>query len=196
MIGDVLTLLKKRLNDYFRTLSPDDTGEDKVVFVDGDQKPEYVGFKAGAISLLLYNIEQEPLMRSGDPYQRTLADGSTARVQPDIAVNLHILFAARFREYEQSLNYLAAVIQYFQANKWLDRQNAPDLPGEIDHLVVELVSLSVAQQNELWGLLRTAYLPSVAYKVKLVLFQDGAAQSSPRVETSDIKLSQIAGQAR
>jgi hypothetical protein len=42
----------------------------------------------------------------------------------------------------------------------------------IGELAVDFVSLTVQQQNELWGLLRTFYLPSVAYKVRTITFMD------------------------
>ena len=37
---------------------------------------------------------------------------------------------------------------------------------------MELLSLPITQQNELWNALRTSYMPSVAYKIRMVVYND------------------------
>ena len=175
MIGDVLIFLKNQLNNYFKSLSPGisvGAGEDKVVFMDGDIKADSVAFKTGAVTVILYRIEQETALRQGDPYIRVSANGVSQRIQPDIALNLYVLFVAKFKDYEQGLHYLSQIIRFFQSHKSFNRQNAPELTDGIGELAVDLVSMTVQQQNELWGLLRTCYWPSVAYKVRTVTFKD------------------------
>jgi len=44
-------------------------------------------------------------------------------------------------------------------------------------LILELVTPSFSEQNEIWGSLRAAYLPSAMYKLKLIVFQDQDARS-------------------
>ncbi|HEY8037527.1 MAG TPA: DUF4255 domain-containing protein [Methylobacter sp.] len=175
MIADVLVLLKNRLNAHFQSLSGTglaDAGEDKVVFVDGDQKPDSINFKLGAVSLLLFNIERDVISRQADNYARIADDGTTRKVNPEININLNIMFVAKFKDYEQSLHYLSLILSYFQINHYLDQQNAPELSKSIDHLVLELNTQTTAQQNELWGILRSSYLPSLVYKVKALAFID------------------------
>jgi hypothetical protein len=174
MIGDVLVLLKNRLNNHFRSMmsgTPESIGEDKVYFVEGDIKNDQIPFKLDAVSILLFNIEQEKAFRQGDAYARIGSEGVSMKGQPDIALNLYVLFVVRFKAYEQGLHYLSLIIRYFQSQNCLDHENTPELGDHIDHLVVELISMSVAQQNELWGSLRTSYFPSVAYKVKAIVFR-------------------------
>lgn len=191
MIADILVLLKNRLNAHFLSLSGagfDDAGEDKVVFVDGDQKPDSINFKLGAVSLLLFNIERDATYRQADHYVRVADDGSTRKVNPDININLYVLFVAKFKDYEQSLHYLSMIISYFQANHYLDQQNAPEISKSIDHLVLELNTLTTTQQNELWGVLRSSYLPSLVYKVKALAFIDEGQM--PIADISEIILNQ------
>lgn len=174
MIGDVLVTLKNLLNSHYRTLlsGPSEyIGAEKVVFVEGDLKNDQIPFKLEAISIILFNIEQEKAFRQVDPYTRISSDGLKAKTQPDLAFNLYLLFVARFTSYEQGLHYLSLLIKYFQSNNYLDHHNTPGLSEDIDHLILELFNLSITQQNELWGSLRTSYLPSVAYKVKTVIFR-------------------------
>ena len=189
MIGDVLVLLKNRLNSHFRPMvagTSDQIWEDKAVFVDGDLKSDQIPFKLDAVTILLYNIEQEKELRQSDPYARVSADGASRKSKPDIALNLYVLFVVRFKDYGQGLHYLSLIIRYFQAYNRLDHSNAPELGDAIDHLVVELLSLTASQQNELWGFLRTGYLPSVAYKVKTVIFI--AVDALPQTEMSEYSL--------
>lgn len=178
MIGEVLTLLKNRLNSHLQTLampSQDGISEDKVAFPETDAKSDAVSFRTGAVTVLLYRVEQEAALRQADPFSRTHANGSTQRVQPDLALNLHVLFVARFKDYALGLHYLSQVIGFFQTNSTLDRRHAPGLPEAIGELAIDLVTLSVQQQNEIWGLLRTGYLPSVAYRVRTLTFRDERA---------------------
>lgn len=183
MIADVLTLLKNRLNAYFLASSGMgmDVGEDKVIFIEGEQKPDSISFKLGAVSLLLFNVERDIISRSPDQYTRVTSDGSTRKVNPEITLNLYVLFVAKFKDYEQSWHYLSLVIRYFQTNHYLDRQNTPELNSAIDHLVLELNTLTTTQQNELWGILRSSYLPSLVYKVKAVTFADEGNISAPEI---------------
>lgn len=183
MIGEVLILLKDQLNSHFKSLSlgtSEGAGEDKVVFIDGDQKADSASFKTGAITLFLYRIEHETALRQAEPYIRYSANGLPQRVQPDISLNLYVMCVARFKDYAQGLHYLSQVIRFFQSNKTFNRQNAPGLGEDIGELAIDLVSLTGQQQNELWGLLRTCYLPSVTYKVRAVTFRD--ADTPPPVE--------------
>ena len=177
MIGEALVFLKNHLNAHLNAQSgwaPDDSGEDKVVFVDGD-KMDPINFKLGAVSALLINIEEERTLRAADPYVRLAEDGSRRTVQPDIRMNLYVLFVARFKQYEQGLTYLSRIIQHFQRHRVLDHRNAPELSDQIDKLILELTTLAFSDQNEVWNALRTTYHPSVLYKVKLVIFKDAGA---------------------
>jgi len=175
MIGDVLALLKSQLNSHlnsFSASSGEAAGEDLVVFMDGDQKTDSISFKTGAVTVLLYRIEQENSLRQGDPYVRVLPNGTVQKVQPDICLNLYVLFVARFKDYGRGLRYLSQAIRFFQSHKVFNRQNAPELGEGIVELAVDFVTLTTQQQNELWGLLRTSYWPSITYKVRIIAFHD------------------------
>ncbi|HET7713657.1 MAG TPA: Pvc16 family protein, partial [Patescibacteria group bacterium] len=52
-----------------------------------------------------------------------------------------------------------------------------------EQLIIELVTLSFSEQNEIWGALRVAYQPSALYRVKMVVFYDNEArESAPTIE--------------
>lgn len=181
MISDALVFLKDQLNDYLKSgQSPDDSQEDKVVFLDG-QKMDPLTFKLGAVTVLLINIEEENTLRTSNQYQRLAPNGARQSVQPEIRLNLYVLFVARFSQYEDSLLYLSRIIQHFQKNRVLNHTNAPKLSDNIDQLILELTTLPFSEQNEVWNALRVTYHPSVLYRVKMVVFRDEDVVEAPGV---------------
>jgi hypothetical protein len=183
MIDDAVLFLRQHLSSVLKSLSgaaPGDLAEEPVVFVD-DAKMDSVTFKPGAVSVLLVNIEEETTLREPDPYLRVSPNGACKAVQPEIRINLYVLFVAQFTQYEQSLKYLSRIVQYFQNHRVFNQQNAPELSQRIDRLVLELITLPFSEQNEIWNALRTAYRPSVLYKVRMIVFRDEDALPLPGI---------------
>ncbi len=183
MIGEVLTFLRGRLNAYISVrlgVVPGESNPDKVVLLDGE-KMDPIEFPLGAVTALLVNVEQEKSQPAPDPYYRTLADGKSERVYPEIRMNLYVLFVAHFKQYEQGLSYLSLMIQYFQNHRLFNHSNAPELGDRIEKITLELVTLPFSEQNEVWNALRTTYHPSVMYRVRMVVFEDDEGVSGPPV---------------
>ena len=177
MIDKTLVFLKNNLNTYLTSgRQPTDAQDDQVVFLEW-KNTDTINFKLGAVSILLINLEQENILRGADPFVRTLADGSVQKGNPEIRLNLYLLLVPHYQQYEDSLKNLSAVIQYFQGHRLLNHQNSPELPEEVEQLVIELAPQSFSEQNEIWGALRTPYRPSVLYKVKMVVFRDADFQA-------------------
>ncbi|MFV8751779.1 DUF4255 domain-containing protein [Nannocystaceae bacterium ST9] len=193
MISDVLVFLRKHLDEYLRIelgVTPDDASGDKVVFLDGD-KIEPITFKLGAVSELLINVEEERLLRQPDLYSRKTEEGIPQRVQPDIRLILYILFVARFKQYESSWEHLSKIIEHFQTQRVFEQETTPDLPAGIEKLVLELVTLNFAEQNEVWNALRTTHHPSILYRVKLIAMRDRKPQVQPQVSEPQVDLRRI-----
>lgn len=174
MLLNVLELLKKQLNDYLNAklgVLPEDSSKEKVVFVEGASL-DPIAFPLGAITILLINLEEERIPQPMDAYHRATSNGSHQKVQPSISLSLYVLFVARFPKYEETLQHLSLVIQYFQHYRIFTHDNAPTLSQEVDRLVLELITLPFREQNEVWNALRTTYNPSVLYRVRMVVFQD------------------------
>ena len=173
MIDKALLFLRDILNAHLSEAVPGmpASAEDAVVFLDGD-KSDPVSFRIGAVTALLINVEQEPVLRAANPWQRVAADGTAYQAQPDVRLNLHVMFVARFKQYEQALGQLSRILTFFQANPVLDARAAPSLPAEIPRLSMELLTLPLAEQNDLWNALRAALQPSLLYRVRMVVFAD------------------------
>lgn len=192
MIGDVLLLLRDQLNAYLRSVLPDAGGgatEERVQLIDGE-KSDPVEFRANAITVLLVNIEQETSLRSADPYLRSAPGGDLRKLQPEIRLNLYVLFVARYKAYEQGLNQLAMVIRFFQTHRALDHDNTPTLSPQIDKLVLELVTLPLAEQNEIWSALRINYHPSVLFRVRMVVLRDAEGAAAPQIGQTVVRTTQ------
>ena len=190
MINETLVFLKNSLNTLLSSGGkPHDPQEDQVVFPVG-QNMESLNLKLGAVSIVLINLEQENVLRAPDLYLRTLPDGTVQKVQPEIRLNLYVLFVAHYQQYEDSLRNLSAIIQYFQDHRLITQHDSPELNENIEQLVIELVTLSFSELNEVWSSLRLSYHPSALYRVKMVVFQAEAATGMPAVEEKTARVSQ------
>lgn len=192
MLDQVLVFLKNHLNHQLNPgagLTDTDSQEETVVFIDGE-KIDPINFKLGTVSALLINIEEENALRPSDPYKSFISSGEERTVNPEVRLNLFVLFVARFKQYEIGLRYLSDIIQHFQSHRIFDHRNAPGLGEDIDKLILELVTLPFAEQNELWNALRTTYHPSVLYKVKMVVFRDTEGRRAIEVTEKVLRTTQ------
>jgi len=132
---------------------------------------------AGEVGLMISNIEEEKVFKAQLQKQRRADNNIDIEVaNPEIKLNLYVLAAANpgtnAGSYDTALKRLSGVITYFQGTSFFDKTDYPDL-GPIEHLIVELYSLSFEQQNQLWASLGGKYMPSVVYKVRLVVIDRG-----------------------
>lgn len=191
MIGEVLIFLKNQLNAYLELKSgrqPAEPTEEIVEFL--KDAGDATTFKLGAVSALLINIEEEKILRSADPFTTVDSNGVSRKVQPEIRLNLYVLFVAHFDPYEEGLTFLSLIIKYFLHNRQFNHHNAPALSDEVEQLVMELITLPFSEQNEVWNALRTAYLPSVLYKVKMVVFRDEDTVPTTEITEKAIRIAQ------
>lgn len=121
--------------------------------------------------LSLVNIERETAASAIGITARS--DGSYARYQPPLHLNLYVLVSASFNSnYGQALQFLGIALGFFQARTNFDALSGAGFPPELDRLSVEIVSLSIQELNNLWAILGTKYLPSALYKVRMLTLQE------------------------
>jgi hypothetical protein len=183
VIADAVGFLRARLNKTFPRDTSGGSAEDLFVYA-GSGKDDAVSFTANAVSVLLVRIEEETAMRPPDRHAQIAADGVRRRVEPEIRMNLFVLFVARFPDdYGLSLRHLSRLVRYFQNHRLFTRDNSPELPEQVPQLVLELVTPTFAEQNEIWGTLRVSYQPSVLYRVRMVVFPDEEGVLAPITKT-------------
>jgi hypothetical protein len=186
VIDQALVFLKDALNERLRQRSgaPADSADaerDVVVFIDGESL-EPLSFPLGAVSALLVNVEQERLLRAGDPYHRRGPQNQPQRVKPELHLDLSMLFVARYKQYRESLRMLSEIIRFFQEWPAFLRSEHQDLPEGIAKLIIEPLTLPFAAQNEVWTALRATYQPSVLYRVRTLVFEDPQPADAPVIE--------------
>ena len=187
MIGQVLEFVRKHVCERLLSDDPLDVpGQDPVLFVDSDAAE--LTFSTGAVSLLLMNVEEERILRRPDLYARNADDGTRQSTNPDIRLILYMLFVARFPKYDHAWEQLSKISQHFQTMRVMDAQSAPDLPAGVERLIVEMVTLGFAEQNEIWSALRGTYRPSLLYRVHLVGFHSPSAPLASEIGQVDISL--------
>ncbi|OYY94814.1 MAG: hypothetical protein B7Y41_04385 [Hydrogenophilales bacterium 28-61-23] len=141
---------------------------------------------ADNIGLTLVNIEEDRIMRSQLP-EFAYVNGSHVVLQPELKLNLSLLFHTRpstADKYEQSLRFLSNLLTFFQAHSVFTSDEYPGLDPRIDKLVVEMLALSTEQLNQMWAYLGGKYLPSVAYRVRIVVLRDVEPQGIGKPVTS------------
>ncbi|MFA7061981.1 MAG: DUF4255 domain-containing protein [Pedobacter sp.] len=175
--------LKDELNTYLLSRTGSDTVKanlSKVV----DEAGKYA-FAIDSICCSIINIEEERLLKSHLP-DYTNVNGQHVILEPELRLNLHVLFACNFTHYDQALKYISYVLTYFQAHPVFTSNEYPALTPEIGKLTAELLSLNYEQLNQIWAFIGGKQLPSVVYKVRMVTLQD-AAQTAVRPQLSTIR---------
>lgn len=136
-----------------------------------------------SLGIFLVNIEEERVTRSQIGHL-TGPDGTVSHVNPEVKLNLYIVVAANFSKYKTGLEYLSGAIRFFQGKSVFTPDNTPEMEPAIQKLIVEMITLSFEQQNHLWGSLGAKYLPSVLYRVRMLIMQEAMAfDEQPPVTT-------------
>lgn len=171
MVDVVLTVLKEKLNEYFKNVVG--TTESNIIDFISTNNNDPVSFTNDKITPFLINISEDRKFRNADQYAGVIRNGIKTQANPEIRIELLVLFVSKFNKYDQALKFLSHVIKFFQVNRIFDPLNSPQLSDEnIEKLIVELISLPLEEQNQVWHSLNTSYLPSVLYKVRLLSFID------------------------
>lgn len=131
---------------------------------------------ADLVLLTLINLEEEVIGKAQLPYLKH-PNQTFDLLNPELKINLYMLISAvsskaENERYSNSLKVLSYAIGFFQFKNVFDRVNSPSLPEAIEKIIVELVSPTFEQQNHIWGGMGAKYLPSVLYKVRLLVYRE------------------------
>ena len=169
MIDSALKFLMNEINAYlFARTGVGTGGVDLARLVDDTGK---VALKDDTIGAALVNVEEERVLKSQLP-DTAFVNGRHVQVQPDLKLNLHVIFAANFKTYTIALQQLSWLLTFFQAHPGFTPDRYPSLDPRIEKLAPELLSLTFEQLNQMWGFIGGKQLPSVVYRVRLVALQD------------------------
>jgi len=124
-----------------------------------------------SLGLTVINVEEERVFRAQLPAY-AIVDGRQVLQEPEVKLNLHVLVTANFRVYEEALRYLSLVLAFFQSHHAFTADASPSLDARIGKLTAELQTLGYEQLNQVWAFVGGKQLPSVVYKIRLVVVQD------------------------
>jgi len=184
MINDVLAQIKDKLNAYIKLIASSDTNQ--VTYPDGNKMDPLV-FPENSVVPVLVNVEEEKMIRQANGYAGVIKNGIKTELSPSIGINILVLFVSSFSDYDQSLQFLSLIISYFQKFPVLDHYNTPALPDAVEKVTIELISLPIAQRNELWSSLKATYRPSALYKIGVLVYHDDTIAVAEQT-TKDIQL--------
>ncbi|UCV27924.1 DUF4255 domain-containing protein [Ferribacterium limneticum] len=126
---------------------------------------------SGTVRLCLVNIEEERVLREQVP-ARIMRNGREMVLQPELKLNLTLLFAARMNDYPLTLKALSNVLTFFQSHPAFSADDYPALDSRIGKIVMELYSVTPETLNQIWASVGAKYQPSVLYRARLVTIQD------------------------
>ncbi|MCP4121851.1 MAG: DUF4255 domain-containing protein [Bacteroidetes bacterium] len=170
MIDKVLEALQVELSNYLAIVAGlEEAAIDKIkishLFNSGGEAiPSEIG-------ITLVNIEEDRVNKANDPYIKNST--GLHKVNPEIKLNVFVLFSANFVDnYDEALKFISYIIRFFQSKHVFTSSNTPRLDPSIEKIIAELHPMSFEQQNYLWGMIGGKYLPSVMYKLKMLVIQE------------------------
>jgi len=169
MLDVALNFLKDAFNTYLVTRTGSDTVKMTLSTV-VDEAGKYA-FSKDSICCSILNISEERHLKNQLPNYTTV-NGQHVVQEPELKLNLDLLFAAHFTHYDQALKYISALLLFFQAHPIFTSDQYPGLAPQLGRLTVELLPLNYEQLNQLWAFVGAKQLPSVVYRVRLIALQD------------------------
>lgn len=171
MIFETLNFLRNRIENFLGTGG----GEPVTILAQPWSNNDDNKNSSFLNTISLINIEEEKVFKSPGRQVITTQSGSFY-TEPDVKLNLYILFSSFNKSYDESLKYISKIISFFQIQSVFDHSDAAALfdpklqldPG-IQQLIIELYSPSFDQLNQIWASLSIGYLPSVIYKVRMLI---------------------------
>ena len=189
MINKALNFLKEQLKTALNVPGQPDT----VLLTSLVNEKGELNIQSGQLAFMLVNVEEEKILKTQLPREKRAGD-QVQFANPDIKLNLLLLLAANpgADNYITALEQLSKAITFFQGTAWFDNIQFPVLAPEIEELTVELYSITLEQQNQLWASIGAKYLPSVIYKMRLVVIDKGLfGPDNPLVKIIDNNLHRI-----
>jgi hypothetical protein len=150
----------------------------------------------GEVGVMVVNVEEEKYLKPQVQKEKRV-DTSVSFANPEIYLNLFLLIAVKpavgnETGYESALKRLSLVLEYFQAKTFFENAAISTADEVIDKIMIDLYTLSFEQQNQVWASLGAKYLPSVVYKLRLVVVDKSEfGEAQPLIKSVDADLHRI-----
>jgi hypothetical protein len=107
---------------------------------------------------------------------------------PPLVIDAFFLLTANFtgKNYPAGLEMMSRAISFFQSNPVFTHSDSPELPEDVDRMMVEFVSLDFGQANNLLMLTGLKCFPFLLYRIRRLAFSGPAILGvSPPVRSVD-----------
>jgi hypothetical protein len=134
-----------------------------------------------AIAVTLVKIEKETFVNKSNTVYKDVGYGTSV---PSLNINLYLQFAAYNADHGQALKRIGWILSYFQSNPVLTLKNAPKLAkvgAGVDKLIFEIVNYSHQELSNLWSQLGAKYIPSVVYKMRMIIIDESNPVVAPPI---------------
>ncbi|MBD2700747.1 DUF4255 domain-containing protein [Spirosoma sp. BT702] len=188
MLRQALEGIKTELNTYLLAALANGSTEPVVKLLNIANVDSNGQAVTDNVIMSLVNIEEETTLKNGSMY-RQQSITAIERVNPTLFLNFYVLFAINSTtetNYLNALLLLSNVLSFFQQNRVISKDNAPTLDPKIEKLIIELYSPNFEQLNHLWAMLGGKYMPSVLYKVRLLMIEDATSELSSLITSVEI----------
>ncbi len=187
MIHLTLDFLCREINNYLIMKLDLAPGSNAIVLYNVSQLNNEAsnavnGDSNAAAFLTLANIEEDRISKSNDNFIRK--DRNIIYQNPEVHLNLFLLFSVQLPSYTEALKRLSFIIQFFQQQNVFTPLTSPAMPAGVEQLILDLYTLSLSDVNNLWGVLGSKYLPSVMYKMRMITISENFAQGDAGLITT------------
>lgn len=175
MLDETLNVMTNRLNSY---LNKRFNLEENiaVVNVPYDSSGNALSEVNNKLVVFLANVSKDTVAQSG---ARAAQSFTSLQSNGPLYLNLNVIVGAYFtaQRYQEALHYLSCALSCFQLHSVMDRNSEPDLPDGVDKIVLDIENTSLQESSNLWGIFGGKYIPSILYKVRMVVVDDDAVSS-------------------
>lgn len=170
MLESAMKAITMQLNRYMHKRF--DLDEDAVVLSTPYESDGNVAAKVNnKLVVFLVNLNKDTLPNSTGMLSSSSSISSSFTSAKPLYLNLYVIIGACFdaARYQQSLNYLSHAIGCFQQHPVIDGHTYPELSKNIQKLILDIENVGLNDLSNMWGILGGTYLPSVLYKVRMVV---------------------------
>ena len=188
MIYESLDFLIGDINNFLRLKGNTQGSDDLITLNRVVDEQGKLDIAVDTIVGTLVNIEEERVNRQKMPRVIRHDDQTTSYSNPQVDLNLYVLFAANFSTYPQGLKAIANVVGYFQKCSVFTPETHTELDQGVEKIICELQTCSFEQLSYLWGTVGFSYLPSALYKIRLVSIDENAGnRKGSLIQTYDLQ---------
>lgn len=175
MIDEGLRYIRVEVKDFLGVQDTEVMVGNVQVLKEGNNRGAY---------LSLINVEEETTMKNGEHYIRQ--NNQIRYQEPPIFINLYVLCAFDFENYNTSLLRLSQTTELFQSKRVFSSENqrpGNPFPTGLEKLIFDYYNLNFEQLNHLWGVLGSPYLPSLYYKIRMMKIQRNVTTAGPEISS-------------